>query len=327
MMEALLVANDFDCDILIGFVVEGPNDLSEAALANYLQDFVAIANVIMNNLTKIRKVLINVSEFYIWLLRQTQHTTRQLCLRISIVMMMFIHDPSSLCERNFTTTTSRPESKVLQWRHNEAFPVSTISEALRVQNPLPRTDDKSWCQWLTVGMPREMCLLRVTWEMKLSEISLDNGGEEKKELRIVTCLLVISCHKLSSDSHDGIAFFASKQKWHVNVICERLLSGFSSAAFWDESSTLPWGFGVLPQVAKTLFVSCMFLLFHYLCFSLLFLCFMARSGAGWEEAIKCIRGKLMFAFCHFFLSPRAFKRKLFTSVNIMRWACTVPSCS
>lgn len=64
MMEALLVANDFDCDILIGFVVEGPNDLSEAALANYLQDFVAIANVIMNNLTKIRKVLINVSEFY-----------------------------------------------------------------------------------------------------------------------------------------------------------------------------------------------------------------------------------------------------------------------
>lgn len=211
MMEALLVANDFDCDILIGFVVEGPNDLSEAALANYLQDFVAIANVIMNNLTKIRKVLINVSEFYMWLLRQTQHTTRQLCLRISIVMMMFIHDPSSLCERNFTTTTSRPESKVLQWRHNEAFPVSTISEALRVQNPLPRTDDKSWCQWLTVGMPREMCLLRVTWEMKISEISLDNGGE-KKELRIVTCLLVISCHKLSSDSHDGIAFFCEQTK-------------------------------------------------------------------------------------------------------------------
>jgi hypothetical protein len=31
VMKSLLVANDFDCDILIGFVVERPNDLTERA--------------------------------------------------------------------------------------------------------------------------------------------------------------------------------------------------------------------------------------------------------------------------------------------------------
>lgn len=50
MMEALFVANDFDCDILIGFVVEGANNLAEAALANHLENLVAITNVIMNHL-------------------------------------------------------------------------------------------------------------------------------------------------------------------------------------------------------------------------------------------------------------------------------------
>jgi hypothetical protein len=50
MMEALFVANDFDCDILIGFVVEGSNHLSKAALSNHLEDFVAITNVIVHHL-------------------------------------------------------------------------------------------------------------------------------------------------------------------------------------------------------------------------------------------------------------------------------------
>lgn len=50
MMEALFVANDFDCDILIGFVVERSNHLPEAALANHLENLVAITNVIVNHL-------------------------------------------------------------------------------------------------------------------------------------------------------------------------------------------------------------------------------------------------------------------------------------
>jgi hypothetical protein len=50
MMEALFVANDFDCDILIGFVVERSNHLSKAALSNHLEDFVAITNVIVHHL-------------------------------------------------------------------------------------------------------------------------------------------------------------------------------------------------------------------------------------------------------------------------------------
>ena len=50
MVEALFVANNFDCDILIGLVVEGPNHLSKAALANHFEDFVAITNMVVNHL-------------------------------------------------------------------------------------------------------------------------------------------------------------------------------------------------------------------------------------------------------------------------------------
>jgi hypothetical protein len=50
MVEALFVANDFDCDVLIGFVVQGTDDLSEAALANHLQDLVAVTDVVVNHL-------------------------------------------------------------------------------------------------------------------------------------------------------------------------------------------------------------------------------------------------------------------------------------
>lgn len=50
MVEALFVSDDFDCDILICFVVQCANHLPKAALANHLQDLIAIANVIVNHL-------------------------------------------------------------------------------------------------------------------------------------------------------------------------------------------------------------------------------------------------------------------------------------
>jgi hypothetical protein len=52
MMEALFVANDFDCDVLIGLVVQSTNHLSKASLTNHLENLVAIANVIVNHLEK-----------------------------------------------------------------------------------------------------------------------------------------------------------------------------------------------------------------------------------------------------------------------------------
>jgi hypothetical protein len=50
MVEALLVANDFDCDILICLVIQGADHLAKAAFSNHLEDFVAITNVIVNHL-------------------------------------------------------------------------------------------------------------------------------------------------------------------------------------------------------------------------------------------------------------------------------------
>lgn len=50
MVEALFVANDFDCDVLIGLVVEGPNHLSKTALANHFENLVAITNMVVNHL-------------------------------------------------------------------------------------------------------------------------------------------------------------------------------------------------------------------------------------------------------------------------------------
>lgn len=50
VVEALFVANDFDCDILISFVVERTNHLTEASLSNHFQYFIAVADVVMNHL-------------------------------------------------------------------------------------------------------------------------------------------------------------------------------------------------------------------------------------------------------------------------------------
>lgn len=55
VMEALFVANDFDCDILICFVVERTNHLAEASLSNHLQDLVTVTNVIVNHLKRTRE--------------------------------------------------------------------------------------------------------------------------------------------------------------------------------------------------------------------------------------------------------------------------------
>lgn len=54
MMKSLFVADDFDCDILVRFVVEGSNHLPEAPLSNHLQDLVTVTNVIVDNLRTYR---------------------------------------------------------------------------------------------------------------------------------------------------------------------------------------------------------------------------------------------------------------------------------
>lgn len=67
MVEALLVPNDFDCDIVICFMVQCANNLAETAFANHFQNLVAIANVIMNHLGRKRKKnWINFSELLRW---------------------------------------------------------------------------------------------------------------------------------------------------------------------------------------------------------------------------------------------------------------------
>lgn len=50
VVEALLVADDFDCHVLVGFVVQRPDDLAEAALADDLEDFVPVADVVVDHL-------------------------------------------------------------------------------------------------------------------------------------------------------------------------------------------------------------------------------------------------------------------------------------
>lgn len=50
VMEPLLVPDYLDGHVLVGFVVQGPNDLAEAALANHLEDLVAVRDVVMDHL-------------------------------------------------------------------------------------------------------------------------------------------------------------------------------------------------------------------------------------------------------------------------------------
>lgn len=51
-MEAFLVADDFDCNVGICFVVEGADDLPKAPLSNHLKNLVTVTNVIVDNLRK-----------------------------------------------------------------------------------------------------------------------------------------------------------------------------------------------------------------------------------------------------------------------------------
>lgn len=50
VVEALLVADDLDGDMLADFVVEGAHHLAEAALADDLEDFVAVEDVVVHDL-------------------------------------------------------------------------------------------------------------------------------------------------------------------------------------------------------------------------------------------------------------------------------------
>lgn len=60
MVETLLVANNFDCHVLICLVVQRAYHLSEAALSNHLENLVAITNVVVNYLRR-KKVLIKMN--------------------------------------------------------------------------------------------------------------------------------------------------------------------------------------------------------------------------------------------------------------------------
>lgn len=58
MMEAFLVADDFDCNVGVRFVVECANHLAEASLSNHLENLVTVTNVIVDNLRKRREARI-----------------------------------------------------------------------------------------------------------------------------------------------------------------------------------------------------------------------------------------------------------------------------
>ena len=55
MVEALFVANDFDCDILICFMIQCANHLTKTSLSNHLQNLITVTNVIVDNLQNIKK--------------------------------------------------------------------------------------------------------------------------------------------------------------------------------------------------------------------------------------------------------------------------------
>lgn len=55
VVEAFLIADDFDCHVLVGFVVQRPDDLAEAAFADDLKDFVPVADVVVDHLWKCGK--------------------------------------------------------------------------------------------------------------------------------------------------------------------------------------------------------------------------------------------------------------------------------
>ena len=58
VVEAFLVPDDFDCHVLIGFVVQRPDDLTEAALADDLEDFVPVADVVVDHLVVAAVVIV-----------------------------------------------------------------------------------------------------------------------------------------------------------------------------------------------------------------------------------------------------------------------------
>lgn len=58
MVEAFLIADDFDCHVLVGFVVQRPDDLTEAAFADDLKDFVSVADVVVDHLVITAVVII-----------------------------------------------------------------------------------------------------------------------------------------------------------------------------------------------------------------------------------------------------------------------------
>lgn len=58
MMEAFLVADNFDCDILICFVVQSSDDLTKASFSNHFENLVAVTNVIVNHLRRVKVLII-----------------------------------------------------------------------------------------------------------------------------------------------------------------------------------------------------------------------------------------------------------------------------
>lgn len=50
MVESLLVPDDLDGDVMVCLVVQRPDHLSKAALANHLQDLIPVRDVVMYHL-------------------------------------------------------------------------------------------------------------------------------------------------------------------------------------------------------------------------------------------------------------------------------------
>lgn len=56
MVESLFVPDDLDGDVLVGHVIERSDDLSEATLPDNFQNFVSVADVIVQNLNKLLRI-------------------------------------------------------------------------------------------------------------------------------------------------------------------------------------------------------------------------------------------------------------------------------
>lgn len=66
VMEPFLVPDYFYGHVFVGHVIQSPDDLAEAALPDHLQDFVSVADVVVENLQQVGLMIVCVEENVIW---------------------------------------------------------------------------------------------------------------------------------------------------------------------------------------------------------------------------------------------------------------------